>query len=51
MFSNMPDDIRTMFTDACDALGLHWTQTNHRNIAISRRDDVAFLDGFLGPKR
>lgn len=51
MFSNESDDIRTLFTEACDVLGLHWTQANRRNIAVSRREDVAFLDGFLGPKR
>jgi hypothetical protein len=51
MFSNMSADIRGLFTDACDRLGVSWTQTNHRNIAVSRRHDVAMLDGFLGPKR
>jgi hypothetical protein len=51
MFSNMSDDIRTMFTDACEALGVHWTRVNYKDVAVSRRDDVAFLDSFLGPKR
>jgi hypothetical protein len=39
-----------MYTDACDSLGVHWTRANRKNIAVSRREDVALLDGFLGPK-
>jgi hypothetical protein len=51
MFSNESADIRRLFTDACAALGVNWTQANRRNIAISRRHDVAALDQFLGPKQ
>jgi hypothetical protein len=50
MFKNASGDILTIFTDALDLLGVHWTQTNARTISIARRDDVAFLDGFVGPK-
>lgn len=49
-FSNASDDIRTIFTAACDRLGVHWTQPSARVISIARRDDVAFLDTFIGPK-
>jgi len=49
-FSNASDDIRGIFTDACDLLGVHWTQMNARNISIARRGDVAFLDTFIGAK-
>lgn len=49
-FSNASDDIRGIFTDACDRLGVHWTQPSPRVISIARRDDVAFLDTFIGPK-
>lgn len=49
-FSNASDDIRGIFTDTCDALGVHWTQMNARNVSIARRDDVAFLDTFIGAK-
>ncbi len=49
-FSSASDDIRGIFTDACDALGVHWTQMNARNVSIARRADVAFLDTFIGPK-
>jgi hypothetical protein len=39
-----------IFTDALDTLEVHWTQTTPRIISIARRDDVAFLDTFVGPK-
>jgi hypothetical protein len=50
MFTNASTDILTIFTDALDLLGVHWTQTTPRVISIARRDDVAFLDTFVGPK-
>ena len=49
-FTNMSADIMGMFTDTCDSLGVHWTRTNFKNVAVSRRADVAFLDTFIGPK-
>jgi hypothetical protein len=50
-FSNLSPDIRGLFCQACDRLGLRWTQSNHRNISISHRASVALLDEFVGPKR
>ena len=49
-FSNKSDDIRGIFTDACDLVGVRWTYANARNVAISRRDDVELVDRFVGPK-
>ena len=49
-FSNLSGDIRGIFCDHCDLLGIHWTQSNPRNISISHRKSVALLDGFIGPK-
>jgi hypothetical protein len=49
-FSNVSDDIRQIFCDACDLLGLRWT-TAPRTVYVSRKDDVARLDEFIGPKR
>jgi hypothetical protein len=49
-FSNNSDDIRKLFTDAVEKLGLAWTQTNWNNVAISRREDVAWLDEHVGAK-
>lgn len=50
MFTNASRDILRIFTDSLDLLGVHWTQTSPRDVAISRRVDVAFLDTFVGPK-
>lgn len=49
-FTNEPEDIKAIFANACDALGVHWTRTNRKTISVSRKRDVAFLDGFIGPK-
>src|SRR3954447_5183276 len=49
-FCNASDDIRRIFTDALDQLGISWRQSNPRNISIARREAVAALDEFVGPK-
>jgi hypothetical protein len=49
-FCNKSDDIRQLFIASVDKLGLQWTQTNEINIAISRREDVAWLDEHVGAK-
>jgi hypothetical protein len=49
-FSNESADIRAIFCDYCERLGLRWTQSNRRNISIAHRDSVALLDEFVGPK-
>jgi len=49
-FTNASDDIRRLFTSTCELLGVTWTRLTERNIAISRRPDVEFLDTFIGPK-
>jgi hypothetical protein len=48
-FSNRSDDILRIFRDACDRLGLHWTNAGH-TVYVSRVADVAVLDRFIGPK-
>jgi Helix-turn-helix domain len=48
-FSNRSGDIRRLFCDACDVLGIHWTVAP-RTVYVSRKHDVALLDGFIGPK-
>jgi hypothetical protein len=50
-FDNRSDDIRAIFGRACDALGLRWTASGETRIYVSRKEDVAVLDGFIGPKR
>jgi hypothetical protein len=50
-FSNLSADIRRIFCEHCDLLGIRWTQSNPRNISVSHRKSVALLDEFVGPKR
>jgi len=49
-FTNLSPDIRDLFCRTCDALGIRWRQSNHRNISVSHRRSVAALDAFIGPK-
>ena len=51
MFSNESADIRKIFMDACDQLGIPWRQSrNERTISIARREGIEILDSFIGPK-
>jgi hypothetical protein len=50
-FSNRSDDIRRLFTDACDRLGVAWRPWGRYHISVARRGAVARLDEFVGPKR
>ena len=49
VFVNLSADIRQIFTDACDLLGLRWTTSGYK-VYVSRKADVATLDRFIGPK-
>jgi hypothetical protein len=49
-FSNRSDDIRRLFTATCDALGIAWRPWGPFHISVARRDAVAMLDRFIGPK-
>ena len=57
IFSNVSTDITSIFCSACDCLGLRWTASFPSNeaaavaIYVSRKDDVARLDEFVGAKR
>jgi hypothetical protein len=50
-FTNRSEDIKRIFCDACDALGVEWRVMNRDSISVARRDSVAKLDEFIGPKR
>jgi hypothetical protein len=50
-FSNRSDDIRGLFCEYCERLGIRWTQSNPRNISVSHRRSVAALDSFVPEKR
>jgi hypothetical protein len=49
-FANFSQDIKTIFCDACELMGLHWTASGEKTIYVSRKADVAVLDHFVGPK-
>ena len=50
-FCNVSSDIKRLFTETCDQLGIHWRWTSRgRTVQIARRADVAFLDQYIGPK-
>jgi hypothetical protein len=50
-FSNRSRDIREIFCEHLDLLGIAWRQSNAFHISVSRREAVAALDAFVGPKR
>ncbi|RST13446.1 helix-turn-helix domain-containing protein [Streptomyces sp. WAC05374] len=53
-FSNKSDDIRQLFTDALDKVGVEWTTLarsgNPYNISVARRASVGLMDAHVGPK-
>jgi hypothetical protein len=49
-FSSRSDDIRQLFTDGCDRLGIAWRPWGRWHVSVARRDAVARLDEFVGPK-
>ncbi|MEA2159792.1 MAG: hypothetical protein QOD66_2172 [Solirubrobacteraceae bacterium] len=49
-FSNRSDDIRKLFTDACDRLGVSWRPWTRYHVSVAQRESVAILDSFIGPK-
>ncbi|HEV2755730.1 MAG TPA: hypothetical protein VG318_08135 [Actinomycetota bacterium] len=49
-FSNLSADIRGLFCEACEALGIRWTLSNPRNVSVSHRKSVAILEEIVGPK-
>ena len=49
-FSNESDDIRMLFGDACDLVGVEWRHNRRNSISVARRRSVALLDEFVGPK-
>jgi hypothetical protein len=49
-FSNVSEDIKRLFCEHLDLLGIAWRKATHKNISIARREAVAALDAFVGPK-
>ncbi|MFE6403151.1 helix-turn-helix domain-containing protein [Streptomyces alboflavus] len=53
-FSNKSDDIRKLFSDTLDKVGVEWTTlargSDPFNISVARRASVALMDAHVGPK-
>lgn len=53
-FTNVSDDIRELYTDTLDKLGIEWTHCTRAgkkyNISVARRASVALMDAHVGPK-
>ncbi|MEU8759109.1 helix-turn-helix domain-containing protein [Streptomyces sp. NPDC048659] len=53
-FSNVSDDIRQLYTDTLDKLGVEWKTCSRRgrpyNVSVARRASVALMDAHVGPK-
>ncbi|OII69274.1 hypothetical protein [Streptomyces sp. CC77] len=53
-FTNRSDDIRRLFTDTLDKLGVEWTHCtrngNPYNVSVARRASVALMDAHVGAK-
>jgi len=50
LFSNMSRDILSLFSEACDILGVMWRYNKENSISIARRASVEILDRYIGPK-
>jgi hypothetical protein len=50
-FTNLSSDIRRIFCEHCEMLGIRWTQSSPKNISIADHRSVEILDSFVGPKR
>jgi hypothetical protein len=49
-FVNASPAIRDLFAATCTQLGVEWRRMTERTISVARRDSVAYLDDFIGPK-
>ena len=49
-FSNLSEDIKDIFCEHCDPLGIRWSRANARYVSVHDRRSVARLDEFVGPK-
>ena len=50
LFSNESADIRAIFQSACQEVGAECRPNNRNSLSIARRESVAVLDTFIGPK-
>ena len=49
-FSNRSQDIKDIFTGACESVGVEWRPWCRWHVSVAKRRSVARLDAFIGPK-
>jgi hypothetical protein len=49
-FTNLSADIRQLYTDTLDKVGVSWKQANAQNVSVARKASVALMDTHVGPK-
>jgi hypothetical protein len=49
-FTQVSLDIKRIFCEACDQLGISYSFNNAKNVSIARAPSVDLLDSFIGPK-
>lgn len=50
LFTNRSADIRAIFLETCERLGVDARNNNRWSISVARRESVALLDRLVGPK-
>jgi hypothetical protein len=50
LFSQVSADIRRLFCEACDRLGIAYTFNKWKEVSVAQNPSVALLDSFVGPK-
>lgn len=50
LFSQVSDDIRSLYCEACDRLGIEYSYNRWNEVSVARARSVALLDSFVGPK-
>ncbi|MDX3450482.1 helix-turn-helix domain-containing protein [Streptomyces sp. ME02-8801-2C] len=49
-FTNLSPDIKRLYTDTLDKVGVSWKRPNAKNISVARKASVALMDAHVGPK-
>ncbi len=49
-FTQVSEDIKRLFCETCDRLGVAYRHSNWKTVSIARAPSVALLDSFIGPK-
>ncbi|MFJ6081945.1 hypothetical protein ACIQI8_11120 [Streptomyces sp. NPDC092369] len=49
-FTNLSADIRRLYTDTLDRVGVDWKRANAYNVSVARKASVALMDTHVGPK-